>query len=75
MFKNILIKIFGKKLDTVLEKHGVSKTKVTAVVGALVVGYGYAAPAFGLPPVPQGTLEVLAAFGLWSLRDGVDAKR
>ena len=67
-----LIKLFGKKLvENGLERHGISKAKVTAIIGATVLGYNQLAPVFQWPPIPAEIFRYLEMFGLWTLRDAI----
>lgn len=67
-----LVKMIGKKVvDGGIEKTGISKAKLTAIVGALVLAYQQVGPAFNLPPLPPDVFKYLEMFGLWSLRDAV----
>lgn len=70
--KKLLLKLFGKRIaDGFLEKSGISKAKVSAFIfGALII----LEQAFGVN-VPPELKELLAAFGLWAIRDGMDAPR
>ena len=68
--KNLIIKLIGKRLDGQLDKWHISKTKVVAVVSGLVAAYQGIAPTFGWPPIPDDTFKILAALGLWALKDG-----
>lgn len=72
MLKNMLMKLIGKKLDAKMEKMGVSKAKVIAVVGVILYAIqALSGPVFNHPiEIPTGVLEILASLGLWSMRDG-----
>lgn len=72
--KKLIAKIVGKKIDAQLGKWEISKAKVVAIIAALVVAYETAAPGLGLPPIPPYVKELLAAAGLWAMRDAVDEK-
>ena len=72
MFESLFVKLIGKRLDADLTKWGISKTKVIAIVGALVAAYNQLAPTFGYPAITPDVFKILAALGLWALRDGLD---
>lgn len=76
MLMRLAIKLFGKKLiDGGIEKIGLSKTKLTAIVGGLILISQYVLPAFGVNVViPTELKELLAAAGLWTLADKFDSK-
>lgn len=67
----IIMKLVGKNLG---DKLGVSRTKIIAIVATLVYAYETVGPQFNLPPLPKDLFELLAAFGLWTLRDTLDKK-
>lgn len=73
--KKLVVKMLGKKVDGALEKHGISKTKVIAIIGGLVMAYNQIGPSFAWPPIPKEVLDFLGAAGLWSLRDGMIASK
>lgn len=69
---NWLVRIVGKKVvDNGIEKSGISKTKIIAVVGAAIGVYNVLCASFALPPIPKEVLEMLAALGLFTLRDSI----
>lgn len=76
MLMKLVLKLFGKKIiDGAVEKSGMSKTKVIAVLAVLVTAVETLAPAFGWNiKIPPELLQLLAGAGLWTLRDGVDSK-
>lgn len=76
MLMKLIVKLFGKKIvDGAVEKSGLSKTKVIAVIAVIVTALETLAPAFGWNiKIPPELLQLLAGAGLWSLRDGVDNK-
>ena len=76
MLKNILMKLFGKKIvEGAIEKSGMSKTKIIAIIAAIIYAIETLAPAFGWDiKIPDGLFELLASTGLWTLREGVDKK-
>jgi hypothetical protein len=67
--ERMVVKIIGKKVDAQLDKWHISKEKITWVVGGAMAAYNYMAPLFQWPPVPEEVMAMLAAFGLWSMRD------
>ena len=74
--KNLFVKLVGKKLGGALEKTGLSKTKLTAVIGVIIYAVEHLGPVFGHPIViPPDVYTLLGAVGLWSLRDGIDAQK
>ncbi len=73
-FESLLVKFIGKRIDADLTKWNISKTKVAVWVGIIVVEAPRIATALGHPfVVPPDVLQVLAALGLWGLRDGIDS--
>ena len=68
-----LLKLIGKKIiDNGLEKHNISKAKVAGVLGLLVPLIEQVSEMVGHPfKFPPNTFEILGAFGLWALRDGI----
>lgn len=72
MLMKMLIKMFGKKIvDSHMQKWGISKTKVVAVVGVLLYAAESLAPAFGWDfKVSDDLKQALIAAGLWTLKDG-----
>ena len=71
--KNLFVKLLGKKLEGALDKSGLSKTKLTAVVAVVLYAIEHLGPAFGhAVTVPPDVYTLLGALGLWSLRDGID---
>jgi steroid 5-alpha reductase family enzyme len=77
MLMKIVVKLFGKKIiDGALEKWGISKTKVVAVVGVLIYAVESLAPAFGWEfKIDPELKSALIAAGLWTLRDGMDPQK
>jgi len=68
-----LLRLVGKKMvDGELEKVGVSKAKLTAVVYILIQAVQVLGPAFGHPVnIPPEVFRVLEALGLWAVRDAI----
>lgn len=68
-----VLRIVGKKMvDGELEKVGVSKAKLTAVIYILIQAIEVLGPVFGHPvKIPQEVFRVLEALGLWTLRDSI----
>jgi len=68
-----VIRLVGKKMvDGELEKVGVSKAKLTAVIYVVVLAIQTLGPAFGHPVnIPPEVFRVLEALGLWSVRDAI----
>lgn len=68
-----LLRLVGKKMvDGQLEKVGVSKAKLTAVVYIVIQAIQVLGPAFGHPvSIPPEVFRVLEAIGLWSVRDAI----
>ena len=73
--EKVVVKLIGKRVDASLEKWHISKEKLTWVIGGAMAAYNYMAPLFQWQPVPNELLELLAAFGLWSLRDRATAEK
>ncbi len=75
MLMRLAIKLFGKKLiDGGIEKIGLSRTKLIAIVGGLIVLVEQVLPAFGVAVViPPEVKEFLLAAGLWTLSDKHDS--
>lgn len=73
--EKMLVKLIGKRVDAKLEEWHISKEKVTWVVGGAMAAYNYMAPMFQWPAVPDELLGMLAAFGLWSMRDRAAAEK
>lgn len=75
--KKWVMRLVGKKVIEVAggeEKWELSKTKMTAIVAVIIMAIEKIGPAFGHPVViPQTVFELLAALGLWSLKDGQKA--
>lgn len=74
--KGLFMKLVGKKVSAGLEKSGISKAKLTAIVAVLVMAIDkLSGPVFGHPIViPPEVFKFLEAVGLWSLRDALDNK-
>jgi hypothetical protein len=73
MFQKLIIRIIGKRLDANLDKWGISKTKIVAIIGVIIYGVEHLSPVFNHPiTVPNDVYSVLGALGLWTLRDGQD---
>ena len=73
-FDSFLVKLIGKRIDSDLTKWGISKTKLAVWVGIIIVEAPRIASALGHPiMIPPDVLQILAALGLWSLRDGIDS--
>lgn len=74
LIKKFLMRIVGKKVIDAAggpEKWEMSKTKLTAIVAVVIVAVEKLGPAFGHPIViPQTVYDLLAAIGLWTLKDG-----
>lgn len=67
------LKLFGKKIvENGVEKTGLSKTKITALVFVAITGIESISAAWGNPIViPTEWKQALAAAGIWSLRDSL----
>lgn len=76
MLKKIIIRIIGKKLNgETLKLSEASKTKLIAIVAVLVVAIPKLSAAWGHPvEIPPEAFEILAACGLWTLRDSLSVK-
>lgn len=76
MFKRIGIWLIGKKICTETgEMDAVSKAKITAVIWAILTTIEPVSTAFGHPVhVPDSVYKVLAAAGLWTIRDALPPK-
>jgi len=78
--KGFIIKLLAKPVtSTVAGKVETlsipSKTKLTAVIGVILAAIGPISAAWGHPIViPEWVYQILAAIGLWSLRDGISTK-
>jgi hypothetical protein len=79
--KKIIIGFIGKKVKKALrdgkteEQWEVSKAKITAVVTVLITAVQVLGPAFGYPvEIPNEVYQLLAAIGVWALRDGMPDK-
>lgn len=74
--KNVFMSLVGKRVSDGLEKSGISKAKLTAIVAVLVLAIDkLSGPVFGHPIViPPEVFKFLEAVGLWSLRDALDTK-
>ena len=68
-----VLRIVGKKIvDGELQKVGVSKAKLTAVIYILIQAVQVLGPAFGHEiKIPPEVFRVLEALGLWTLRDSI----
>ena len=77
MLMKLVLKLFGKKMvEGAVEKSGLSKTKLIAVLAVLVTAIETLAPAFGWNiKIPPELLQLLAGAGLWTLRDGMDTPK
>jgi hypothetical protein len=75
MLKKLLLKLVGRKIaGETGDLSETSRTKIIAVIAVLVAAIPKLSAAWGHPIViPHDVLEVLAAAGLWTLRDAVDA--
>lgn len=75
MLIKLVLKLFGKKLiDGGIEKIGLSRTKLIAVVGVLITAIEVLAPAFGWNiKIPPEVYTLLAGSGLWTLSDKKDS--
>ncbi len=71
--KNIIYKLVGKKiLAGTTQINTVSKSKLTAVIGVILAAIVPLSTAWGHPIViPDYVYKILAAAGLWSMRDAV----
>lgn len=74
--KKLIVKMLGKRIDGALDKHGISKTKIIAVIGVVVYAIQKLGPQFGWDiQIPPDAFEVLGALGLWTLKDGLDGPK
>lgn len=76
MIKKFVTWLIGKKIMTETgHMSAVSKTKLAAVIGAILAAVGPISQAWGHPvTVPNWVYEVLAAAGLWAVRDAIPSK-
>lgn len=76
MLRKIIIKLVGKQIQGEVEKiPAPSKAKIVAVVAVLAVAVEQLSAAWGHPVVvPNEVKQLLAAAGLWALRDAIDTK-
>lgn len=67
------LKLFGKKIiEDGVEKTGLSKTKITALVFVSITAIETVSSAWGHPiTIPTEIKQALAAAGIWSLRDSL----
>lgn len=74
MIMKLVVKLFGKKIvEGALEKWGISKTKIVAVVGVILYAVEALSPAFGWDiKISDDLKQALLAAGLWTLKDGMD---
>lgn len=76
LIKRIVLKLFGKKVDEELQKFGISKTKVAMIVSILLPAVEQLSATLGHPIViPQSYKDMLVAFGLWAMKDGLDGPK
>lgn len=79
MFKNLLARIIGKKVETAgvqavggTAQWELSKAKLTALVYVVVVGLQELSKAWGHPiEIPPFVFNVLQAAGIWTVRDAI----
>lgn len=76
MFKKIMAWLIGKKILTETgELDAVSKGKLVAVIGVLLVAIPQLSKAWGHPvTIPDWVYKALGYAGLWSLRDAIPSK-
>jgi len=69
--KKIIARLVGKSIDGKLSTA--SKTKLVAIIGAIIATFPQLSAAVTGEPIiiPQWVLELLAAAGLWTLRDSI----
>lgn len=72
-FKNLIMKIIGKKLNSETGKiTEVSRTKLVAVISVIIFAVPRISLAWGHPiTIPPEIINILAAAGLWTLRDSI----
>ena len=68
-----VIRLIGKRVvDGQIEKVGLSKAKLTAVIYVIILAVQTLAPVWGYAvTIPQEIFRVLEALGLWSVRDAI----
>jgi hypothetical protein len=73
MLKKVIVRIIGKKANAeTMKLSEASKTKLIAIVAVLAVAIPKLSEAWGMPiQIPGEVFEILAACGLWTLRDAV----
>lgn len=72
LIRKIIIKALGKNTGEQIDKLEISKAKLTAIVGVLIVAVETLSPAWGHPVIiPKEIKEFLIAAGLWSVRDAL----
>ena len=70
-FEGLVAKAIGKRIDQNLDKWHISKAKVIAWVAFAVTITPQVSALLGHPvQVPDEVLKLLAALGLWALKDG-----
>lgn len=73
LIRKLVLRLFGKKLDAVMDKYGISKTKISMVLTILLPAIEQLSETFGHPvKFPSELKDTLMAFGLWSLKDGLE---
>lgn len=74
--KSFFIRLIGKRIEGKLEAWGISKAKLTAIVGVIIMAIDKLGPAFGHPIViPPDVYKVLEFLGLWAVRDAIDSSQ
>lgn len=76
MLLKLAMKLFGKKLiNEGVEKIGLSKTKLIAIVGGTIFLIEKVLPAFGVVvTIPPDVYTLLGSAGLWTLSDKFDSQ-
>lgn len=71
--KNLVYKIIGKKIQGETgELDATSKAKLTAIIGVILAAIPPLSAAWGHPiEVPDYVYKILAASGLWAIRDSI----
>ena len=71
--KNLIYKLVGKKVgEGTNQIDALSKAKLTAVIGVILTAIPPLSAAWGHPIIiPDYIYKILAAAGLWSVRDAI----